>query len=79
MTTQEEILHYISETMKLYPTMSFVSIIHALDLPDQLLHKHNSDAFILDRVKVMYNHIKNNQNEQIRKKNITTKSKNSRC
>ena len=38
MTPKEEILHYISETMKLYPTMNFVAIIQALDINEQLMH-----------------------------------------
>lgn len=70
MTTNEEILHYIGETMKLYPTLNFISVLSILQINESSIHNNSSNEWILSRVKSIYKIIKKDYDErQISKNN----------
>jgi hypothetical protein len=69
MTTKEQIIHIISETNKLYPTMNLMGIFNMLHINEQSTHVHSSDEWLLGKVKAIYKIIKQNQNGQISKNN----------
>ena len=51
MNPKEEILHYISETTKLYPHLNFIAILNLLHINIDSMHSSNSDEWILGKVK----------------------------